>query len=54
MAWQFELLPMAVTVFGALSSSGYSFYSVTGKEELRKTEQVGAATLVLFSEAVFC
>ena len=45
---------MVVTMFGALSSSGTSFCSVTGKDELIRTEQVGAATLVLFSDAVLC
>ena len=45
---------MVVTIFGALSSNGTSFYSVTGKDELMKTEQIGAATLELLSDAVFC
>ena len=49
------LAPTAVvTIFGTRSSRGTSPCSVAGKDEVRKTEQVGAATLVLFSDADFC
>ena len=46
-AWLFTFTPVVI-IFGIRSSRGTSPCSVAGKDEVRKTDEVGAATLVLF------